>query len=61
MNKEEAIRNFVRKNYKLLKDKETFDRKRYKGIKTAYFGKELQYRFGKPRDKEFCGGFFDKG
>jgi len=59
MNKEEAIRNFVRKNYKLLKDKETFDRKRYKGIKTAYFGKELQYRFGKPRDKEICKCFVE--
>ncbi|MCK4734640.1 MAG: hypothetical protein KAT65_19450, partial [Methanophagales archaeon] len=47
------------KNYKLLKDKETFDRKRYKGIKTAYFGKELQYRFGKPRDKEICKCFVE--
>ena len=59
MNKEEAIRNFVRRNYKLLKEKETFDRKRYNDIKKVYFGKELQYRFGNPRDKEICKCFVE--
>jgi hypothetical protein len=59
MNKEEAIRNFVRKNYTLLKDKETFDRKRYKDIKKVYFGKELRFRFGNPRDKEICNCFVE--
>ncbi|MCK4735055.1 MAG: hypothetical protein KAT65_21560 [Methanophagales archaeon] len=59
MNKEEAIRNFVRKNYKLLKKKETFDRKRYKDIKKVYFGKELRFKFGNPRDKEICKCFVE--
>jgi len=59
MNKEEAIRNFVRRNYKLLRDKETFDRKRYKDIKKVYFGKELRFQFGNPRDKEICKCFVE--
>jgi len=59
MNKEEAIRIFVRRNYKLLKDKETFDRRRYKDIKKVYFGKELLFQFGNPRDKEICNCFVE--
>ncbi len=59
MNKEEAIRIFVRRNYKLLKDKETFDRRRYKDIKKVYFGKELRFQFGNPRDKEICNCFVE--
>lgn len=54
MKKEEAVRNFVRTNYKLLTQKETFDRKRYKEMKNIYFGKQLRYRFGVPHDKEIC-------
>jgi len=59
MKKEEAIRNFVRTNYRLLVHREGFDRGRYKDIKNAYFGKQLQHRFGIPRDKEICNCLVD--
>jgi hypothetical protein len=40
MKKEEAIRNFVRSNYELLKEKETFDRKKYKEVVRVLLSKD---------------------
>lgn len=54
MNKEHAIKTFVRKNYHLLSEKEHFDKKEYKIIKDAYFRKEIRLKFGIPHDKEIC-------
>ena len=59
MNKEVALNNFVRRNYKLLKDKDNFDKKKFKDIKKAYFGKELRHKFGSPPDKEICDCFIE--
>lgn len=57
MNKVEAIRKFVRSNYKLLNERSLFDKIGYKAIKREYFGKTLQYKFGSPNDKEICNIF----
>lgn len=54
MNKMDALRKFVRDNYKLLNEKTQFDRIRYKDIKKDYFGRVLKHQFGNPNDKEIC-------
>ena len=59
MKKEDAIKNFVRRYYRILYEKESFDRTRYKDLKRVYFGKELQHKFGIPRDKEICNFLVD--
>ncbi len=59
MKKEDAIKNFVRRYYRILYEKESFDRIRYKDLKRVYFGKELQHKFGIPRDKEICNFLVD--
>lgn len=57
MNKSEAIDQFIRNNYKLLRRPGQFDKKRYTQIKREYFGKILKYQFGNPPDKEICDRF----
>jgi hypothetical protein len=50
----DAIKDFVRTNFKLLKDRGPFDKKRYKDLKKAYFGTKLKHQFGNPPDKQIC-------
>ena len=59
MKKDEVIRKFVQINYNLLAGKGQFDRKLYKDIKKAYFGKRLKWCVGNPRDREICNHLVD--
>ncbi|TET24998.1 MAG: hypothetical protein E3J73_07200 [Candidatus Bathyarchaeum sp.] len=59
MKKEQAIGNFIRRNYKLLIQRGSFDKKRYNDAKRAYFGNQLRFKFSIPRDREICNCFVD--
>jgi len=54
MKKEDAIARFVKDNYKLLREEQQFEKKKYRDIKRAYFGEILKFQFGNPPDKEIC-------
>lgn len=54
MKREDALIAFVRNNFKLLKEKDNFDKKKYDAIKKDFFAKKLKHKFGIPRDKEIC-------
>ena len=58
MKKIDAIRCFVRNNYKLINNTD-FNRVEYRNIKKDYFGRELKHKFGIPSDKNICDVFIE--